>query len=216
MVFEKEHAAEGNEDKIYKLKNFFLSKLQKDFSYGHLDKLDFKYHKFIPGNHDNYSILKQNDILHNLGDFGTWEIPGFPWKEVFFIRGAYSVDKQWRIPGVSWWSEEELTEEELKIALNEYKSKKPEFVVTHDAPQSIINTIGLPEFSHLRTRTAEYLQKMLDIHRPKWWIFGHHHVKYIEDVNETKFICLPELETVTFSLKGSENIEINIMGHLEK
>lgn len=40
---------------------------------------------------------------------------------------------------------------------------------------------------------------MLEIHRPKVWVFGHYHIDKDFELNGTRFICLNELSTIDVS-----------------
>ena len=71
-----------------------------------IDSVDKTKHVAILGNHDDYN----HRISNALGDFGTHSIPLENGKfEFFYIRGAYSPDKDFRTPGYTWWAEEQLS-----------------------------------------------------------------------------------------------------------
>jgi hypothetical protein len=69
------------------------------FNYSQLNKVDDTHHKILAGNHDNYDNMDR--FPHFLGDFGVYSVGGY---DFFFIRGAFSVDKKYRIPKISWWA----------------------------------------------------------------------------------------------------------------
>lgn len=50
-----------------------------------------------------------------------------------------------------------------------------------------------------RTRVA--FERMLFLHPPKLWVFGHWHVPFDYESNGTRFICLPELATLDVDLE---------------
>lgn len=156
-------------------------------------------HRFFGGNHDNYDII---DILpHNLGDFGSKTLNG---TDFFFVRGAFSIDVAYRRPHIEWWPNEQLSEEQFKSCLDLYQLIKPDLMLTHDAPKAITDMIGNPcvlasygfDASTFTTRTQEFLQAMLDIHKPSMWVYGHHHVDREVIYKGCHFICLPELGTL--------------------
>ncbi len=170
------------------------------FEYDHF-KIHPKYrtHKFFGGNHDDYSKIK--DCPNNLGDFGLGYQDG---KQFFFIRGADSIDKAYRIEGVSWWRNEELNyreaeecldlyEELAKPVFHNYSAPNPEtdIILSHDCPHFLAN--GLWGYS------ASFTRKLLDgiweIRKPKLWVFGHHHKSIDMVVDGCRFVCLNELET---------------------
>lgn len=169
------------------------------FDYSDLAKLEPSCHKFIPGNHENYGQLP----LHALNGFGLTRL----WDLTFFyVRGAFSIDYNYRTVGVDWFYEEQLSSEELENAIELYKQVKPNIVLSHDCPQSISNALfptdTLIKYGYnppLYTRTAMALQCMLDAHKPDFWAFGHYHQSVDTRIDGIRFVCLNELET--FDLK---------------
>ena len=162
------------------------------FKYDYLLKYDPLCHKVLAGNHDNYDEL--NKWAHNLGDYGVWN-------DIFFVRGAYSVDVRYRTIGIDWWANEELNYEEGLFAIEFYQKTLPNYVVTHDCPNVIRDLLlsqdGPTEWGVVNSRTGEILDRMLEIHKPKIWIFGHWHRSKNFVHKGTRFICLNELETYT-------------------
>lgn len=159
------------------------------FDYSCMSGMDPDLHKIIGGNHDNYEVI--GDCPNYLGDFGTANVAGV---EFFFIRGERSVDAHLRIEGENWWRQEELDIPTGYKAIEAYENNKPEIVISHGCPASILPAfVTNPEKYH-PSRTAQLLQAMLEIHRPKMWIFGHHHNSHNITENGTFFRCLNELE----------------------
>lgn len=159
-------------------------------------RLDAARHRFLPGNHDDYGLLPP----HSLGDFGVYEAAGLT---MFFVRGAFSIDRKHRTPQLDWWPEEELSQDMLDEAVRLYERLAPQLVVTHDCPLSIsryvgdlavLRAFGLTE--DLRSRTQVALQAMLERHQPARWIFGHYHQDKSFDADGVRFTCLAELGTL--------------------
>ena len=161
------------------------------FDYETLKNVDPKDHVFIGGNHDNYDMV--NNVPNYLGDFGY--VVDFHGLDFFFYRGASSIDREYRTIGVSWWEDEEVNIEGFMQARKLYSEIKPDVVLTHDCPEFLVqNYIG----SHARiyqNRTSWALQELFNIHQPKLWCHGHYHVSKTTTINNTKFVCLNELET---------------------
>ncbi len=135
------------------------------------------------GNHDDTSYL---DRYYSTGDYSVF------CDNLMTVRGAESIDKNKRVEGIDYWSNEELSYTEMKEAIKTYEEYKPKIMVTHECPQSIREYFfGIKEDS----LTSLGLQEMFEIHQPKLWIFGHHHRSKNEVINGTRFICLSELET---------------------
>jgi predicted phosphodiesterase len=162
-----------------------------------------KHCKFIRGNHDNPAVCRIHP--NYLGDFGATEIDGH---SIFYVSGAWSIDRKDRTEGVSWWPDEELTIAELNTALDQYIATKPEIMITHDGPQQattyilnrfmLSNNIAYSERTPTTTRTGQALYAMFEAYQPKLWVFGHWHYSWIKRINGTVFMCLNELEMQRF------------------
>jgi predicted phosphohydrolase len=182
------------------------------FDYSHMYKLDKYKHFFIGGNHDN--MEEYYKCPNNLGDYGVYNFNNISF---FVMRGAMSIDclmrlKDYQLSGnKTWWHNEELNIEEFERCISLYKTVKPDFIVTHDCPVDVKNILSNPEIMkrhgwpvNHNSNTQMALQVMLDEHRPKLWVFGHHHKNFDRTINGTRFICLPELGYIDVSLINGE------------
>lgn len=166
------------------------------FTYNCLDDIDPERHKVLGGNHDNYDIM--GDYPHFLGDFGVYTIPEFG--DIFFVRGAFSIDRATRDIGVNWWEEEELTVEQGNAAIKLYGEVKPDFVITHACPLNVVPHVANPMIAHnygfatsvIKTKTAQLLQAMASVHRPKIHFFGHYHTDFDCYVDAASGEVMPE------------------------
>jgi len=140
--------------------------------------------RFIRGNHDNPNVCAHH----------TQWIPDGTYDDgVMLIGGAFSIDHMYRVEDFSWWKNEELSYEQFEILMALYNSHKPTVMVTHDCPLSIIPMMHSHPFKD-NSRTQVALQKLLDIHKPKLWVYGHHHKSFDVVIEGTRFVCLAELE----------------------
>jgi len=151
-------------------------------------KYDFK---FIRGNHDNPELCKT--VKGYLGDYGVERFENG--QTYFFVSGARSIDSAMRFPGYDWWKEEELGYSQAMSAINRYAENTPDFVISHDAPTDILTALFSHHTNYGMSLTNQMLQRMLDIHVPRVWFFGHHHISFNEVINGCRFICLAEGET---------------------
>jgi len=155
-------------------------------------------HRWFRGNHDDPEKCKQNVNYLGKDDFGF-----LPEDNLFWLAGAFSIDRIFRVEGVSWWSGEELSYNQLQAAIDLYKSVKPRFVISHEAPtvaaKNMLHTLSGDYFAAkmdcTMSRTAEALQVMFDAHQPEQWVFGHYHVDRSFVWQGTKFTCVAELST---------------------
>lgn len=94
---------------------------------------------FVDGNHDDSPWLNaqpvDDDGVRRLRP-RVWHLPrGFRWEwmglKFLALGGAHSVDRQSRIPGVSWWEEEWITHREMETAM---AGGSADVMISHDAP----------------------------------------------------------------------------------
>lgn len=144
-------------------------------------------HRMIRGNHDDPDeALKSKHFISD----GTVE------GNVMYVGGAASIDRAYRTEGVSWWANEESTEEELDELVAIYDKARPEILVTHECPEDFAVKTMIPlvhGISNFPSRTRVALQKMHDIAKPRLHIFGHWHVHASQVWKGTVMLCLPEL-----------------------
>lgn len=141
---------------------------------------------------------------HSLGQWGTWDIPGVASPhlsgKIFFVRGAWSIDKKYRTEGSDWFPEEELNQKQAMRAIQDYINAKPDFVVSHCCPDEFVSNLRLmySNGEKIPTLTGAMLQAMFDAHKPKLWVFGHFHQDVVKELKGTTFVCLDELSVLKF------------------
>lgn len=172
-----------------------------DFGLGFCDTMTFPNmsdvkgdHLFIRGNHDNPAVCHADK--HHAGDYGILEgsfIDG-AFDKLFFLAGAWSIDSAYRTPGISWWPDEQLSQEDLNKAIDKYKEEQPDIVVSHDCPTIILHHLHGSRV--IPTRTSQAMDAMFLERKPSYWIFAHHHVSWRKNVDGCTFICLNEMETL--------------------
>jgi len=158
-------------------------------------------HKFFPGNHDDPAVCRMKP--NYLGDYGFCEK-----QNIFYVSGGYSIDQAYRIIGVSWWEDEELSYETGFKVIDLYQKTKPKIVATHECP-TIIKKYALSNFmkNGITSRTEKLLQNLFEIHQPEYWIFGHHHKYIYQKIHNTQFVGLDEAvagekQNCIFEIKG--------------
>ena len=168
--------------------------------YSELSDIDPGYHRVVAGNHDNLPKLSP----HFLGDYGIFSVPCNAGKmDVFYVRGAASVDRAMRVEGLNWWPDEELSEAQHASALEAYIVAKPRMVVTHDCPSELVSTVATLEEDIQKSQTNNLLQRMFEAHAPQWWFFGHHHKNWVfQHPRGTRFVCLGSLAYFDFDENG--------------
>jgi predicted phosphodiesterase len=191
------HGAQGVHKRVMQWNDLTLQLGDCGFEYSYLRQWDPEKHKVLAGNHDNYSVIQK--YPHFLGDYGMW-------KGLFYVRGAFSIDKDCRTPDVDWWENEELTIEQGVFALEEYERQKPEIVVSHDCPEQCAEKLLRGHQRRIPTRTGQLLGRMFEIHQPKMWIFGHWHIgkKFFLPGFATDFVALNVEDTYQIEVPNEE------------
>jgi len=105
---------------------------------------------FVDGNHENHEMLyelpevemfgskvgKVNDSIYHLKRGEIYEIE---FKKYFVCGGAFSIDKNTRTPGVSWWKEELPSTAEFEHGLKNLEARNWEvdYILGHTCPYKI-------------------------------------------------------------------------------
>ncbi len=179
------------------------------FNYDNVKKyLNPAQSRFIKGNHDNHGLDSLRQPHHYMGKFGHITFKEYELPSGFFISGAFSIDWNRRTPGLDYFPNEELSDEECDKAFEKYQEVKPRYMFTHEAPRMIAKMVGsdwvLSQFGYdpetFTTRTSELLQKCFNYHQPEFWYFGHFHRSWQTEFNGCKFTCLAELEYIDIEI----------------
>lgn len=168
-------------------------------------------HRFFPGNHEQYDGLPP----HSLGDFGAVHWGGV---DFFFVRGAWSSDRELLVQlgreqgKILWFKQEELTDNQMQAALEEYSREHPRIVLSHDAPTHVARLAWQnarrfsapdPRAAFCASRTTDFLEQLLERHQPRLWLFGHYHRDWRYQEGGTLFVCVGELSYVDIDAAGS-------------
>jgi hypothetical protein len=157
-----------------------------------LEQIDPNLNKIIMGNHDKWDdVDKYPQMLKYCGEchLGSFSF--------FYIAGAYSIDKAYRIPGVSWFKEEEMTHIQGIECIKLFEIVRPDIVCSHDCPNVAFNIMTQNSGSN-GSITRDIMDACLERHKPLYWYFGHHHPRKITrfKIDKTEFIGIPEKQFV--------------------
>ena len=100
-----------------------------------------------------------------------YDIDGY---SVFTFGGAYSVDRYIREEGVSWWSQEIPSDEELEHARETLRKhgNTVDLIVTHEVPTTFLKQL----YSGVRGYTlTHFLEELDQTVKFGHWYSGHHH-----------------------------------------
>lgn len=147
---------------------------------------------FCDGNHENFDLINSYEVtIWNGGKVhiikrdpnGTakiihlmrgqvYEIEG---KRIFVFGGAYSIDRDLRVEGRSWWPQEMPDEEDKEEAIKnlDMVNWEVDYVITHTAPEDTMS-IFHPRHEHEASLNSflEYIRENI---KYKHWYIGHLH-----------------------------------------
>jgi len=147
---------------------------------------------WLDGNHENFDALEEavdttaaapQQMLARL-----WYLPrGCTWTwdgcRFMALGGAYSIDKEYRKQGTSWWPQELLTREQVEMAMD----RGPvDVLLTHDAPDGtcpIVN--GTYKGDHISRGNRKAVSAVMEAVAPRLLVHGHYHHRYTADAGDT-------------------------------
>lgn len=205
---------------------------KKDWYIQEINKLVQPYNRpfyFIDGNHEDHAVLHEMVSNHteelnkpiamasHVYYIPRGSILNFNGKTIFFMGGAFSVDRAWRILGQSYWLTEEIQQEDIDRAKANYKKLgQPviDLAVTHDVPSGVsLDPTKLMTLSPQVSSQAEYNRKqlayVLRTLKPAHIIHGHYHYSYETETHDLEY------ETVVTGL-GVDEQPLNEQYYLYK
>lgn len=145
---------------------------------------------FLDGNHEEFSVLGER--IHQPGSHQVGERTFYMGrgtsgtmgnKHFLALGGAVSIDQERRIEGVSWFPDENLTQEDVDNALS---APQADVMFTHDIPH-----VARSPFTEDRQFSIEveeqkrlFDERMTEVfmhHKPKVLVHGHYHVPYTSE-----------------------------------
>jgi len=155
---------------------------------------------FLCGNHENFDKLnslpeikmfgsKVGQVSSSIFHLKRGNIYDINNKKILTIGGAESVDKLQRTIGLSWWSAELLSRQDIYNALDniDIHNKTVDYVLSHTCP-----TEAFKYFPDIDGKGNDPTMRQLEVikdelNKFKHWFFGHFHV----DLNiNKKFTCI--------------------------
>lgn len=144
---------------------------------------------FVDGNHENFDYLdklesvpfgnsevgKIKDSIFHLKRGNIYDLNGY---KCLTFGGADSIDKNRRIPGVSWWPREIPSFKEYDNAINSLSENlwSVDFVFTHTGPTTIVKSIFKNEL-YLKDPVSDFLDIIMKKMFFKSCYFGHLHME---------------------------------------
>lgn len=164
---------------------------------------------FVDGNHEDHEILLKLeepnwglDPYHS-SVFSSWRKMMEHWEYkrrgeiengILFIGGARSIDRQYRLRGVDWFPEENISyadQERVFESIEEYGKENIHTVVSHDCPASFdVSEACVNTGKEIIDGNRKFLEHIRSYVRPNRWRFGHYHKRMSGVYEGTQWRCL--------------------------
>ena len=148
---------------------------------------------FVDGNHEDHNAL---DALGRWAEEPVEVYPGifhiprgivatFGETRVLGLGGAVSVDKDQRLPEVTWFRRETMSLVEWGRAMD---AEDVDLVLAHDVPSGVKLDLWMKVPEHIENECNNHravLREIMDRHSPKQWVAGHYHQLTAQEVGDT-------------------------------
>lgn len=149
------------------------------------------------GNHEDHPSLRHIsgntknpcEIMHNIYYMRRGNTLTLPdGRNVLFMGGAHSIDKDAREPGIDWFPQETISEADLYNLPDE----EVDIVISHTCPTEIFDKLskmtGMIKNGGDPSRNA--LSYVLERYKPTLWYFAHFHVFATSKYKGMRWFCL--------------------------
>lgn len=149
---------------------------------------------FVDANHENFDKLNAYEVsewnggrVHrirpNVIHLMRGEIYEIDGKKVFTFGGGYSLDRDFRVPGKTWWSEEMPSDADYRNATEHLKTAdfRVDYILSHTAPVNTVDYMSRLRLGIKNTVVEEapltsYLQWVQENTAYNRWYFGHFYI----------------------------------------
>ena len=197
---------------IFKYNDWKWNKFLNHFEKNYPNKMIFT----VLGNHENYDSIEKmpvkdmfgarcRKIRSNVYAVERGEILSIEGLNILCIGGADSIDKAWRQDGISWWTQEKISDTDVKKTVEKGLTCSFDMVCSHAMPAFFMLQNFTPCF---QTGSEFSLEKIYcDIennggHIPLW-IGGHVHNSIDMTYNDTLFRSLDIGEKIIYHKNDS-------------
>lgn len=156
---------------------------------------------FVDGNHENHDRLNRMPVIEKFGGkvhkvadniyhLMRGEYYNIDGSTFFTMGGAASHDRHYRTEGVSWWSNEMPSINEMNWATDNLRAHNMEvdYIITHCAPRSIQAKL-VPWYE--QDGLTSFLNFIYEDVKFKKWFCGHYHIDL--KVNEKFVVCYDKI-----------------------
>ncbi len=147
------------------------------------------------GNHEDHWNLKEasSEVMPSVYYMKRGSILSLPdGRNVMFMGGAESIDKEYRTLGINWFPGEVITQRDIE----DLPDIKIDIIISHTCPlefHQAILTAARPYWgwqNKIKDPSAHALSYILSRYEPSLWYFGHFHIYKTGVHFNTKWSCL--------------------------
>lgn len=166
----------------------------EEMFFDHLEQQNYTV-LFVDGNHEDFNKLNSypvsqwnggrvHRIRKNVIHLMRGEIYEIEGKRLLAFGGGYSLDKEMRVPGRTWWPEEMPSEEEYTHGIDnlERVGNQVDYIITHTCPRETVEYMASVNRLGINKNVAEELPLTAYLQSIQWkvsyrkWYFGHFHL----------------------------------------
>jgi len=167
---------------------------------------------FCDGNHEDHPSLRHIsgntknpcEVMNNIYYMRRGNVLTLPdGRNVLFMGGANSIDRDAREPGIDWFPQEVISEADL----HNLPDVDIDIVVSHTCPLEIFDRLAkMTGLDRYRTAdpSREALSYVLERYKPALWYFGHYHVFATGKSGSTRWFCLDKVGGLNWCVKLKE------------
>lgn len=151
---------------------------------------------FCDGNHeDHWDLVNERNymkapckVMHNVYYMKRGSVLKLPdGRNILFIGGAESIDRDSRTLGVDWFPEESINHSNIE----NLPDTEIDIVISHTCPVEMYEDITKKSNIYKMIGPSERaLSYVLDKYKPNLWYFGHYHLFLKGQIRNTKWFCL--------------------------
>lgn len=142
------------------------------------------------GNHEEHVDLVQDGLIHEMYDCVYHASRGSvlvlpDGRNVLFVGGADSIDKQFRTNGIDWFASENISQRDFETIMS--VDVEIDIVISHTCPTSFDILDSREHYSDVNRLV---LDEVLIKYKPSYWYFGHWHKFRTGKFENTFWTCL--------------------------
>jgi Icc-related predicted phosphoesterase len=103
----------------------------------------------IDGNHENFNIINEwskdepTEFHKNFFYMPRGYVMEIEGKLFGFLGGAESIDKAWRTPGIDWFAEERVSQDDVDKLIHNLNGRELDVLISHSPPE-FVNKANFP------------------------------------------------------------------------